>query len=68
MSAVSFYYYLQVLKQIYIVEPESETKAVPAPVVSLVAIVLLALAVVILGVAPNLLLGPLLGAIQGAGR
>jgi len=64
MSAVSLYYYLQVLKQIYIAEPGQGTDALPTPVLSQVAIVLLALAVVLLGCAPNLLLGPLLTAIQ----
>jgi NADH-quinone oxidoreductase subunit N len=67
MSAVSLYYYLQVLKQIYVAEPETGTGALPRPVLSQVAIVLLALAVVVLGCAPNLLLGPLVRAIHGAG-
>ena len=66
MSAVSLYYYLQVLKQIYIVEPGPGTGKLPAPVLSQIAIVLLALAVVVLGCAPNLLLGPLLRAIHAA--
>ncbi len=67
LSAVSFYYYLQVLKQIYIVEPGPGTVATPTPVFSQVALVLLALTVVALGCAPNLLIGPLQSAIQGAG-
>ena len=64
MSAVSLYYYLQVLKQIYIAEPVQGTDALPTPMLSQVAVVLLALAVVVLGCAPNLLLGPLLSAIE----
>ncbi len=67
MSAVSFYYYLQVLKQIYIAEPGAGVGATPTPVFSQIALVLLALAVVVLGCAPNLLIGPLLSAIQGVG-
>jgi NADH-quinone oxidoreductase subunit N len=67
MSAVSLYYYLQVLKQIYVAEPGVGTGALPTPVLSQVALVLLALAVVVLGCAPNLLLGPLVRAIHGAG-
>jgi NADH-quinone oxidoreductase subunit N len=67
MSAVSLYYYLQVLKQIYVAEPGVGTRSLPTPVVSQVAVVLLALAVVVLGCAPNLLLGPLIHAIHGAG-
>jgi NADH-quinone oxidoreductase subunit N len=67
MSAVSLYYYLQVLKQIYVAEPAVGTGTLPTPVLSLVALVLLALAVVVLGCAPNLLLGPLVSSIHGAG-
>jgi NADH-quinone oxidoreductase subunit N len=67
MSAVSLYYYLQVLKQIYVAEPGVGTRSLPTPVVSQVAVVLLALAVMVLGCAPNLLLGPLVRAIHGAG-
>ena len=64
MSAVSLYYYLLVLKQIYIAEPRQATDTLPTPVISQVTLVFLALAVVLLGCAPNLLLGPLLSAIQ----
>jgi NADH-quinone oxidoreductase subunit N len=67
MSAVSLYYYLQVLKHIYVVEPGPGTRTLPTPVLSQIAIVLLALAVVVLGCAPNLLLGPLLSAVHAAG-
>jgi len=66
MSAVSLYYYLQVLKQIYIAEAGPGTGTLPTPVLSQAAVVLLALAVVVLGCAPNLLLGPLVTAIQVA--
>jgi NADH-quinone oxidoreductase subunit N len=67
MSAVSLYYYLQVLKQIYVAEPGADTGVLPTPVLSKVVLVLLALSVVVLGCAPNLLLGPLVRAIHGAG-
>jgi hypothetical protein len=43
------------------------TGAVQTPVSSQVPLVLLALAVVVLGCAPNLLLGPLVRGIHGAG-
>lgn len=71
MSAVSLYYYLQVLKQIYVVPvpvsaPISE-EAFPGPAITRAAIGLLALGVVVLGCAPDLLLGRLLAAIHGAG-
>jgi NADH-quinone oxidoreductase subunit N len=67
MSAVSFYYYLQVLKQIYIAEPGPEVMAMPVPVLSQVTIILLALAVVAVGCMPNLLLRPLQDAIKAFG-
>ena len=56
MSAVSLYYYLQVLKQIYVAEPAGHGPVVAVPIASQVALVLLALAVVVLGCAPGLLL------------
>jgi len=67
LSAVSLYYYLQVLKQIYVVAPGQGTAAAPAPVVSQVAVAVLALAVLLLGCAPDLLVGRLLSAIHAAG-
>jgi NADH-quinone oxidoreductase subunit N len=57
MSAVSLYYYLQVLKQIYVHGP-SEEQILPRSTVSLRLLVsLLAVAVLVLGFAPGLLLG-----------
>ena len=67
MSAVSLYYYLQVLKQIYVAEPAQGAGPMPTTVMSQVVLALLALAVVVLGCAPNLLIGPLLGKIHSAG-
>jgi NADH-quinone oxidoreductase subunit N len=56
-SAVSLYYYLQVLKQIYAAAP-SPTSAWPRPAFSAqAAIVLLAAIVIVLGCVPDLLLG-----------
>ena len=67
MSAVSLYYYLQVLKQIYVVEAPAHASALrPARLASL-AIGLLAAGVVVLGCAPNLLLSRLLAALQASG-
>lgn len=59
MSAVSLYYYLQVLKQIYVVAPEVEMKPLNASGVVIGAVAILALGVLILGCAPDLLLGRL---------
>jgi NADH-quinone oxidoreductase subunit N len=67
MSAVSLYYYLQVLKQIYVAEGPSADPARPTPVLSQAVLALLALGVVVLGCAPDLLLGKLLSAIRLAG-
>jgi NADH-quinone oxidoreductase subunit N len=67
LSAVSLYYYLQVLKQIYVAEPGQGTKAAPTPILSQIAIALLALAVVVLGCAPDLLVSRLIRAIQATG-
>ena len=59
MSAVSLYYYLQVLKQIYVLP--GDTTPIRAPWPTQLTIVLMAAAVVALGVAPNLLLRAFLG-------
>jgi len=67
MSAVSLYYYLQVLKQIYVAPPAPEAASLKVPVLSQIVLILLAASVVIFGCAPNLLLGPLASAIQFAG-
>jgi NADH-quinone oxidoreductase subunit N len=64
MSAVSLYYYLQVLKQIYVAEAPANAAALPATVPFQVGVVLLALGVVVLGCAPDLLVGRLATAIQ----
>jgi NADH-quinone oxidoreductase subunit N len=58
-SAISLYYYLQLLKQIYVAEPHE--RATPLRINRAVqfAIVVLALAVVALGCAPDLLLNKL---------
>jgi NADH-quinone oxidoreductase subunit N len=67
MSAVSLYYYLQVLKQIYLAEPRADSAA-PISIFSQVVVALVAAAVVILGCAPNLLLAYARQALQIAGR
>ena len=64
MSAVSLYYYLQVLKQIYVVETPAAGTAGRAPVIGQVVLVLIACAVVGLGCAPEWLIGKLNGVLQ----
>jgi NADH-quinone oxidoreductase subunit N len=56
MSAVSLYYYLQVLKRIYIADPPIEAGPIRTPIVSQIVICLIAFSVVLLGCAPNILL------------
>ena len=55
MSAVSFYYYLRVLKAAYVEDAAEDATAIKVPLVTFLALVLLALLVILLGVAPGLL-------------
>ncbi len=64
MSAVSLYYYLKVLKQIYVVDPPANTIHAPIPVLTQVVVVVIAILVVLLGSAPDLLVSRLDAAIQ----
>lgn len=59
MSAVSLYYYLQVLKQIYVADEPQGIPHVRPPLLNQVILGVLALAVIVLGCAPNLLLSRL---------
>ena len=64
-SAVSLYYYIQVLKQAWVAEGEPPAPAA-ADRIPRVTIVLLALAVILFGCFPNLLVGPLERSLPGA--
>jgi NADH-quinone oxidoreductase subunit N len=64
MSAVSLYYYLQVLKQIYVTPAPVNARNLAVPVSSRITVALIAAGVVVLGCAPNLLVGHLLAAIN----
>jgi NADH-quinone oxidoreductase subunit N len=55
MSAVSFYYYLRVLKQAYVEDAAPEAGAIRVPPLTLLALVVLAALVVLFGCAPTLL-------------
>ena len=55
-SAVSLYYYLQVLKRAFVTAPAAEGEALPVPAVTQAVVAVLALAVVLFGSFPNLLL------------
>jgi NADH-quinone oxidoreductase subunit N len=67
MSAVSLYYYLQVLKRVYVASPDEAAGKLETPVLKQLVIILLAAAVVLLGCAPQLLLHPILEAIRSSG-
>jgi NADH-quinone oxidoreductase subunit N len=55
MSAVSFYYYLRVLKAAYVEDAAEAAPAIKVPLLSFLALALLALLVILFGVAPGLL-------------
>jgi NADH-quinone oxidoreductase subunit N len=55
MSAVSFYYYLQVLKQAYVEDAPEDAPAIRTPFLTMLAVVLLAVLVIVLGCLPDLL-------------
>lgn len=63
MSAVSFYYYLKVLKQIYVVAGVKGRGTTNVSILPQVILLLLAILVMVLGCFPNLLVGPLQGAL-----
>jgi NADH-quinone oxidoreductase subunit N len=65
MSVVSFYYYLQVLKRIYVENFNDDIGGFHVSVFTQSLLCLIALAVVILGCAPSLLLQFLTNALQG---
>ncbi len=67
MSAVSLYYYLQVLKQIYVAEAAADTPQIRVPLARQVGISLLAAAVLGLGSAPEVLVDRIIQAIKASG-
>jgi NADH-quinone oxidoreductase subunit N len=60
MSAVSLYYYLQVLKRVFVMPAVDETPVKGTPA-TMSVLVLIALAVVVLGCLPGLLQGWMAG-------
>lgn len=67
MSAVSLYYYLQVLKQIYVAAPAEQAESIRPSLPVKLLLVALAAGVVLLGCAPNLVLRQLVAAVAQAG-
>jgi NADH-quinone oxidoreductase subunit N len=67
MSAVSLYYYLRVLKRVYVTPPAAESADFHSPILSQVLALVLAAAVILLGCAPQLLLRWILEAVRASG-
>src|ERR1035437_9731591 len=67
MSAVSLYYYLRVLKRVYVAAPSDEAGSIQSPILSQILMVLLAGTVVLLGCAPHVLLKWILAALHASG-
>ena len=67
MSCVSLYYYLQVLKQVFVVEGDAEARPLAVPFLAHAVVVLLAATVVLLGCVPGWLLDTLHAAITEHG-
>ena len=67
MSAVSLYYYLQVLKQIYVADAPAGSAAIRTPVLTQLVLGLLAAAIIGFGCAPQLLIGLLTRTARVAG-
>ncbi len=62
-SAVSLYYYLQVLKRVYVTPPGEGDGIIHTSLLTRSLLILLAVAVLLLGLAPHLLLGAILRAL-----
>jgi len=67
MSAVSLYYYLQVLKRVYVTPSADNAAPIIVPLFKQILVVVLASAVVLLGCAPQPLLHWIFSAIQASG-
>ena len=67
MSAVSLFYYLRVLKRVYVADPPTEASEIKSTLVLRVIVGLLAGSVVVLGCAPDLILTQILQAIHASG-
>ena len=65
MSAVSLYYYLRVLKEVYVAEAPADAPALQASVELKVVATLLALMVLVLGCLPGLLVNQIVAALLG---
>jgi NADH-quinone oxidoreductase subunit N len=67
MSAVSLYYYLRVLKRMYVTPPVAESTYIQSPALSQALVLILAGTVILFGCAPHLLLRGIQAAIEASG-
>ena len=67
MSIVSLYYYLRVLKRVYVAAPSTDVEPIQSPALSQFLVILLAAAVLLFGCAPQLLLHWIQAAVQSSG-
>jgi NADH-quinone oxidoreductase subunit N len=67
MSAVSLYYYLRVLKRVYVTSPAPDVAEIHSPLLTRILVLALAAAVIVLGCAPNLFLKWIQAAVQASG-
>jgi NADH-quinone oxidoreductase subunit N len=58
MSAVSLYYYLQILKQAYVVKAEVDAPGIRVSLPVMVTLWVAAVLIIVLGCVPGLVLGP----------
>ena len=68
MSTVSLYYYLKVLKQIYVLDAPEGTGPIEVSLLARVLVIVIAAAVVLLGAMPDLILSLLVPALTVAGH
>jgi NADH-quinone oxidoreductase subunit N len=67
MSAVSLFYYLRVLKTVYVTNPAIEAGPIKSPLVISIVVGALAAGVILLGCAPDLILSQILNVIRVSG-
>ena len=67
MSAVSLFYYLRVLKQVYVAAPPASAHPIDAPILHKLLVGFLAASVIALGCAPDLILTQILNVIHASG-
>jgi NADH-quinone oxidoreductase subunit N len=67
MSAVSLFYYLRVLKTVFVTNPSIDAGPIKSPFVISLVVGVLAAGVVLLGCAPDLILSQILNVIHASG-